>query len=155
MARRTTPPPYGPDSKAPRVEGSDTSAEAAEFIEPHRAPIRDRILALLKCEISGLCDWEIEERLDLKHTTASARRRELVLDGLVVDSGKRRETPSGCKATVWRAVRKDEQITLDAPSQLDVIRGKLRKKIGRIDTLEGLDEVWQTAKRVLDDQGGG
>ena len=48
------------------------------------------------------CD-EIEEALDLKHQTASARVRELALRGDLEDSGKRRDTRSGRKAVVWVA----------------------------------------------------
>lgn len=41
---------------------------------------------------------------ELSHQTASARVRGLVLRGRVKDSGKRRDTRSGRKATVWITV---------------------------------------------------
>ena len=49
----------------------------------------------------GATDDELERLLQLRHQTVSARRRELVLLGKVVDSGRTRKTRSGCKAKVW------------------------------------------------------
>jgi len=46
------------------------------------------------------CD-EAEEGLDMKHQTASARLRELVLKEFIVDSGMRRRTRSGRGARVY------------------------------------------------------
>jgi DNA-binding Lrp family transcriptional regulator len=49
----------------------------------------------------GATDDEIEQALDLLHQTVSARRRDLVKQGTVVNSGKRRLTRTGRGATVW------------------------------------------------------
>jgi len=67
--------------------------------------LRDRV-----CEVvarpSGATDEEIETSLDLRHQTASARRRELVQQGRIEDSGLRRANKSGRSAIVWRVVVK-------------------------------------------------
>jgi len=87
---------------APFVVGSDTSQTAAESIE-RRAPIMKR--AVLDCIARGqgdgrTCD-EVEAWLEMAHQTVSARIRDLVKSGTIVDSGQRRKTRSGRKATVY------------------------------------------------------
>lgn len=54
----------------------------------------------------GATDDEIEQGLDMRHQTASARRRELVLAGRVVERRTlpRRTTRSGRSAQVWMVV---------------------------------------------------
>ena len=83
-----------------------TSLEAARAIVPDLQRLERVVLdAIAYYSESGLCDHEIEDVTGLKHQTASARRRALVLRGLVEDSGLRRRTDSGRMAVVWR-VRK-------------------------------------------------
>lgn len=104
----TTPSqePYG--GRAP-AEDEDTSREAANRIEPTRQTLRHLVLAFITaCGSWGATDDEIEEALDMRHQTASARRRELQLMEKVfnpVDGfdliGRRRPTRSGCPAKVW------------------------------------------------------
>jgi len=87
---------------APFVRGSDTSESAAEQAAPFRMSLSNQVLAVIKRAGShGVTDDEVEVRLDLRHQTASARRRELVLAGVIKDSGNRRPTRSGRQATVW------------------------------------------------------
>lgn len=82
----------------------DTSREAARSMRPHIARLEQVVLEAIRASGGeGLCDHEIEERTGLQHQTASARRRELVLRGLVEDSGIRRVTPSGRSAKSWRS----------------------------------------------------
>ena len=84
------------------VKGSDTSEEAANSIAKKAPSMRTLVLAEIKnAGDSGLTDAEIESVLRMRHQTASARRRELVLAGLVIDSGERRVGASGRKAAVW------------------------------------------------------
>lgn len=91
---------------APCVAGSDTSAAAAEQITTGAGTLRERVRRyLVSWGAHGATDDEIEHALALRHQTASARRRELVLLGLVRDSGVRRRTRSGRNATVWQATR--------------------------------------------------
>lgn len=61
---------------APYIPGSETSKEAARRIVPHIPTDEERILTALR-ERPDTCDG-LEERLDLKHQTASARIRGLV-----------------------------------------------------------------------------
>jgi len=49
----------------------------------------------------GATDEEIQTWLGMNPSTQRPRRVELVKKGLVVDSGKTRQTRSGRKATVW------------------------------------------------------
>lgn len=60
-----------------------------------------RYLALLK-ESGGLTDWEAHERLGIERTSITARRRPLVVAGIVVPSDETRPGPTGTKNTVWR-----------------------------------------------------
>lgn len=88
----------------PHVQGSDTSREAAESMEPHAGTLEARVLEAIRFSCSaGLTDDEVEQLLGLSHQTTSARRRALVIRGLVKDSGRRRKTRSGRNATVWIA----------------------------------------------------
>ncbi len=64
--------------------------------------MRRRILAYFTlCKTLGFTDDELEEVMNLRHQTLSARRRELVLQCRIKDSGLRRKTRSGRTATVW------------------------------------------------------
>jgi hypothetical protein len=49
----------------------------------------------------GFTDAQLEFRLNKSHQTVSSARNWLVEAGWVVDSGMRRKTLSGRKATVW------------------------------------------------------
>lgn len=82
----------------------ETSRDAAKRMVPHLARLENLVLEAIRAAgPRGLCDHELESVTGLMHQTASARRRELVLAGLVEDSGERRLTPSGRKAKAWRA----------------------------------------------------
>ncbi|NQV22852.1 MAG: hypothetical protein HQ518_00670 [Rhodopirellula sp.] len=61
-----------------------------------------RVLEFLTSRAAdGATDSEIQETLNLPGNTERPRRRWLVENGFVCDSGEARPTPSGCKATVW------------------------------------------------------
>lgn len=88
----------------PHVAGDDTSTAAAEAIRPSVGTMRARVLEVLTAMATfgdGHTDDELETITGFSHQSVSARRRELVLDGLVVDSGERRKTRSGRSAKVW------------------------------------------------------
>lgn len=87
--------------RPPFVRGSDTSEAAADSVAGETGSKRREILGLIREAPNGMTDDEAEERTGWRHQTVSARRRELVLLGLVVDSGRRRKTRSGRAATVW------------------------------------------------------
>lgn len=82
----------------------DTSRDAAVAAQAVAPKDRARVLGVIRARGSqGATDDEIEVALGLSHQTASARRRELVLAGEVVEAGGKRLTRSGSPAKVWRA----------------------------------------------------
>ncbi len=83
--------------------GQNPNSAAAFAAVKHATPsMRQIVLGLIDERGSyGATDDEVEFVTGMKHQTASARRRELVLKGDVRDSGRRRNTRSGCAATVW------------------------------------------------------
>lgn len=94
---------------APYTPDSDTSREAAESVAEVAGKIRRQVYRyIVSCGDDGTTDDAAEQVLDLKHTTYTARRGELVKQGLVRDSGFREKTRSGRNAAVWVAVPEDE-----------------------------------------------
>lgn len=86
-----------------RTDAPATSREAALSMVGAAKRQRPDVLAfLIERGDAGATDAEIEDALGMRHQSASPRRGELVAAGLVVDSGKRRPTPSGRRAIVWR-----------------------------------------------------
>lgn len=85
---------------APYVPGSDTSQAAAESIAPHLSRLQDRLLGLIRDRGGATVD-ELIVATGLVHQTVGPRVRELFLKGRVRDSGQRRPTRRGRKATVW------------------------------------------------------
>jgi parvulin-like peptidyl-prolyl isomerase len=82
----------------------ETSRKAAQAARRRSTTDRARVLGYLGGRgAGGATDDEIEQALDLAHTTASARRRGLYLEGLVVWCGSTRPTRSGRPANVWLA----------------------------------------------------
>lgn len=83
---------------------TDTSLDAAVKIKKSVRTLRSMVLAGIRaCGDYGATDFELENGLGLIHQTLSARRRELVLLGSVIDSGQRRHTRGGRTAIVWVA----------------------------------------------------
>lgn len=91
-------------TKPPRQRHSETSAEAADKIEPNAGTLRRLVLNHLRAlGNAGATDIEIQTALGLDPSTQRPRRVELCRDMLVHDSGRTRRTPSGRRATVWVA----------------------------------------------------
>jgi hypothetical protein len=89
-----------------RVHGSATSAAAGESQEPTLGTKQAKVLELLRQHNRpGLTDDELEYLTGWRHQSVSARRRELVLAGLVRSSPLTKATSSGRQATIWEAVR--------------------------------------------------
>lgn len=84
------------------------SGKAAKRIAKRAPSMRVKILNLLKAAKGknpvGYTSDEIEIEQGWRHQTVSARLTELKHDGLIKDSGFRRNTRSGDTATVWVAV---------------------------------------------------
>jgi hypothetical protein len=81
-----------------------TSSVAAERIVGHAAKQRAEVFAvILKAGAFGATDAEIELATGIRAQSVSPRRGELGTLGMVIDSGRRRPTPSGRPAAVWIA----------------------------------------------------
>jgi hypothetical protein len=88
--------------RAPSVNGSATSAAAADSLGPAALnAMQRRVLELLQATPEGLTDEEMAGRLEMNPSTQRPRRIELARRGLVVTCGTRR-TASGRNADVWR-----------------------------------------------------
>lgn len=115
VAKEATEPLYG--GMAPFEKGSDTSKAAAEAIQPDAARLRSLVIdAFKEAGERGLTSNEVELKLGLRQSTASARVREVVLLGNLVESGIRK-TASGRNAKVF--VWTDEPV---AKSQVPATR---------------------------------
>lgn len=107
---------YG--GRPPFVRGSDTSEEAAESVIGITGKLRRMVYEeIWRASDGRTCD-EVEERLGMRHQTASARIRELSQKGHIRDSGLRRTTRSGRPATVWKPVREP------VPGQQSLFEGR-------------------------------
>lgn len=86
----------------PFEKKSETSIQAAADIEPRVGTLRRLVFdAIRNSGFMGMTDAEVEKELSMKHQTASARRRELHLQGLIGTESKRKN-PSGSMASVWK-----------------------------------------------------
>jgi hypothetical protein len=66
--------------------------------------MRARVLWYIRqCGEKGATDDQCQRWLDMNPSTQRPRRIKLVSDGLVRDSGRKRETASGAMAVVWVA----------------------------------------------------
>ena len=79
---------------------TDTSRSAYNKQKPKLLTKREQVLEFLKTQAST--NYEIAEELEMTLSSVCARCRELQILDLVEDSGKRRETPYGKTAIVWR-----------------------------------------------------
>lgn len=97
-----------PDLDGPgkvRREGPDTARAARLAAVPRSGSQRRRVLVFLLSRAErGATDEEIETNCGLGGHTP--RRLELVEGGWAIDSGERRLTTHGSKATVWVATEK-------------------------------------------------
>lgn len=84
-----------------------TSDAAARWVAPFTPNMRERVYAfILDRGQDGATDDEGEAALGIKPQSYTPRRGELVADGRVVDSGRRRKTTSGTPAAVWIAAER-------------------------------------------------
>lgn len=87
---------------ARRNAPAGTSSVAADRIAGYAAKQRADVLAVIvKAGAFGATDAEIESATGIRAQSVSPRRGELRALGLIVDSGKRRNTPRGRPAAVW------------------------------------------------------
>jgi hypothetical protein len=121
-ASRTAPPPEpGPFSQPlspPSVAHSETSRETARSLAPETtAKAREAVREFLeKRGPFGATDEDMQRSLPMEANTQRPRRVELVAEGFVVDSGRRRSTTAGRSAVVWVLTRYAvERVEVAAP----------------------------------------
>lgn len=86
----------------PYQKHSPTSFQAALDFEDRALPARHRVFLAVK-SLGGATDEEVQDATDMNPNTQRPRRIELVIAGLVEDSGQTRKTRSGTQAVVWVA----------------------------------------------------
>jgi hypothetical protein len=86
----------------PGYERPQTSQAAAHSLDADS--LRAKVLDFIKSRSDGATSDEVEIALGLRHQTASARIRELVLMGRLRKPGNTRKTSSGRSAEVAYAV---------------------------------------------------
>lgn len=105
-------PKPDPTLDPPCVASSDTSRDAAKSMKGHTPRLRGEVLKLFNHpNIVGSEGWtcdEIEIQTGLSHQTCSPRVHELAKIGAIVDSGERRKTRTGRRATVWKLTNANE-----------------------------------------------
>jgi hypothetical protein len=87
-------------TRAPSVNGSATSAAAADSLGPAALNAMQRRVYEFLCRTPST-DEEITNELAMNPSTVRPRRGELARRGLIVEAGTRR-TSSGRMATIWR-----------------------------------------------------
>jgi hypothetical protein len=90
-------------AQAPSVNGSATSAAAADSLSPATLnAMQRRVYEFLKWRgATGATDEEMQSEIPMPASTQRPRRVELARKGLIVECGTRRTT-SGRMAVVWR-----------------------------------------------------
>jgi hypothetical protein len=96
------PPSYSRGTAAGASRLSDTSQAAAASIQPDLAARQARVLAVIEDRAGATC-FEIASDIGTALHRVSGRIRELVIRGLVYDSGCRRLAPSGRSVVIWKA----------------------------------------------------
>jgi len=130
----------------PFVRGSETSEAAAEAKRPTAASDEGLVLDFITSRGStGATDDELEVALGMLHQNASARRCSLVGKGLVRNSGARRPTRSGKRATVWMLGKGDaligasnDRVKRPGKDDLRVAANVLEAHGGSVDTVTWL-----------------
>jgi len=92
-------------TRAPSVNGSATSAAAADSLSPATLnAMQRRVLEfLLDRGAAGATDEEMQKELEMNPSTQRPRRVELARKGLIVEAGTRR-TASGRMAGIWKTI---------------------------------------------------
>jgi len=115
---------------APYTPGSDTSQEAAEAIADVTGTLRRRVYEhIVSCGEGGTTDDAAEAVLDMKHTTYTARRGELVKQGLIANSGQKGTTRSGRRAALWVAVNPENAVELAEKAKVEKRKAAKTPKI--------------------------
>jgi hypothetical protein len=89
-----------PPKKLHRETDPKTSKWAAEAASKRSGGQRMRVWTAIN-QLGNATDFEIDDHIGILRTSAAKRRQELTEAGLVVDSGRRRQTDTGTFAIVW------------------------------------------------------
>jgi hypothetical protein len=93
------------EAKLPYQKNSPTSKAAAQVAQSGAKTLREQVYqTIVNAGAEGHTDFELVAKLNIPLQTVIPRRRELVLDVRVKDSGKTRQSPSDRAATVWVAI---------------------------------------------------
>jgi len=113
----------------------ENSKKALKSIEGSKKSLRERVFDYIESQSEfGATDYEVERHLGIKHQTASVRRRELVKDLRVIDSGYSRKTGSGRWATVWRVLQPEDKGSPEYVAQIrELKRAEILSKVKRLD----------------------
>lgn len=85
-----------------RHDAPQTSRDADARNAPREGTQRAKVLNFIRaCGGDGATDEELQDETGLNPNTARPRRVELVRDGWIRDSGRRRKTRGGDEAIVW------------------------------------------------------
>lgn len=83
-------------------DAPDTERAAAAAVLPRSGTQRARVYELLRAASErGMTDWELVDSLGMLRSSVCARRNELIREGWVIDSGRRRRERTGSHAIVW------------------------------------------------------
>lgn len=95
--------PTSPEKPARKVRSYQPPKTSMDALKALRNTSDDTVWQVLRCigKRGRTCD-EVERILGTSHQSTSARIRDLVKAGRLQDTGKRRNTRTGNKATVWR-----------------------------------------------------
>lgn len=89
-----------PAKKLARSTDPETSKWAAQNASTRSGGQRLRVWTALN-QLGTATDFEIADHLGILRSSAAKRRQELAEAGLVIDSGRRRQTDTGTMAIVW------------------------------------------------------
>lgn len=107
--------------------GADTSAAAhSSGTDEGRLAMRTRLLGFIRSRgAEGATADEIEHALEFPHQSASARISEMLRDGAIHDSGRRRKTHQGRAARVYLLGAPPEPAPSAAPMvQASILTGR-------------------------------
>ncbi len=101
-----------PDICRVRHRGNPKSEAANERIHERKWPMRKVLYGgfITRGAYGATCD-ELENLLQIKHQTCSARIAEMCRDGQIVNTGQTRPTSSGSMATVYVADKFAKAVT--------------------------------------------
>lgn len=90
-----------PSEPAAYTGRTTTSATAAALVYPKTGTQRQRVLQAITDSFDGLTDAQIQDRLHMTESTQRPRRVELVQQGWIRDSGRRRCYNGHSEAIIW------------------------------------------------------